>query len=239
MTERKTSRQHALACAFMDLAKVPDTPHPVEDVLENLAAHCVQLFDLKVSVLLAYDEGVRISTASSDRVRQAEYTQQQRRRGPSLDCLRAATRIDIPDLEQHEHHWPDYLNEVTHQGFRAVHILPLRWHDALGTLNLFLQLGTEDLKHAQALATAAAASVLRHRTQRQANMRVQQLQQALSSRVVIEQAKGVLVGRDSTTLEEAFRRLRGHARNHRQSLKQLATEVVEQANHTTAAVNGP
>jgi AmiR/NasT family two-component response regulator len=80
---------------------------------------------------------------------------------------------------------------------------------------------------------AAAISTARHCNQLEADKRAEQLEHALSSRVGIEQAKGVLVGRDGMTMEEAFGRLRGHARSHRQSLRQLASDVVEKANSTS------
>lgn len=233
MPEPSISRQYALAGAIVDLAEIPDTPDPVEEVLRRLVSHCVQLFHVEASVLMVSKDRVRISAASSEGTRHADRAQQQHQHGPSLDCVRTATPIDIPDLDQCKDRWPDYLREVEQQGFRAVHAIPLQPEVTQGALTLYGadadRLDTGERALAQALATTAAISIHRHRNQQQAHLRIDQLQHALTSRIVIEQAKGVLVGRDGMTREQAFRALRSHARSHRRSLQQLATEVVEQA----------
>jgi GAF domain-containing protein len=243
MTQPSMSRPRALACALVDLAEIPDTPDPVDEVLQRLVAHCAQLFGVAASVLLVCDDGVRNPVASNEGSWYADRAQQQHQQGPSLDCVRSATPIDLPNLDRCKDRWPDYLRKVEHQGFRAVHAMPLRGQTPLGALTLYDaepgRLDTEKRAVAQALATAAATSIGHHRNQQQADLRIEQLQHALASRVVIEQAKGVLVGRDGMTLNQAFRTLRGHASGHRQSLQQLASEIVHQANHTTEARTVP
>lgn len=243
MTEPSASRQRALARALADLAEIPDTPDPVEQVLQRLVAHCARLFNVEASVLMVHEDGVCISAASSEASWHADRAQQQHQHGPSLDCVRTAKPIDLPNLDRCRDRWPDYLREVEHQGFRAVHAMPLRPQAPQRALTVYaadadrFDAGKRVL--AQALATAAATSIDHYRDRQQAEQRIEQLQHALISRIAIEQAKGVLVGRDGMTLEQAFRTLRSHARSRRQSLRQLASEVVHQANHTSEGTTVP
>lgn len=241
MTEPSMSRQRAFACALVDLAEIPDTPDPVEEMLQRLVTHCAQLVGVEASVLLICGDGVRIPAASSARSWHADRAQQQH--GPSLDCARTATPIDIPILDRCKDRWPDYFREVEHLGFRAVHAMPLRSQAVQGAFTLYGadadRFDAENRALAQALAVAATTTLDQHHHQQQADLRIEQLQHALTSRIVIEQAKGVLVGRDGMNPEEAFRTLRGHARSHRRSLRQLASEVVDQAHHATETTTAP
>lgn len=243
MTEPSMSRQRAFACALVDLAEIPDTADPVEEMLQRLVTHCAQLVGVEASVLLMCGDGVRIPAASSERSWHADRAQQQHQHGPSLDCVRTATPIDIPILDRCKDRWPDFIREVEHLGFRAVHAMPLPTQAAQGAFTLYgadaARFDAENRALAQALAVAATTTIDQHHNQQQADLRIEQLQHALTSRIVIEQAKGVLVGRDGMDPEEAFRTLRGHARSHRQSLRQLASEVVHQAHQTTETTTVP
>jgi AmiR/NasT family two-component response regulator len=101
----------------------------------------------------------------------------------------------------------------------------------LGSLNLFREtegaLNREDALAAQALTDVATISILQQRTLEHANLAQQQLQRALDSRVVIEQAKGFVAHTHHVDMEEAFAMLRGYARSHQELLADVARAVVE------------
>src|SRR5204863_6051016 len=126
--------------------------------------------------------------------------------------------------------WPRFTEQARRRGFNAVLALPMRLReDIIGALNLFsisTALEPADTQIAQALADVATIGILEHRAHRQADTVVAQLQTALTSRVLIEQAKGILAERLTITMDAAFTTLRGHARAHHRHLSELAKAVV-------------
>jgi GAF domain-containing protein len=135
------------------------------------------------------------------------------------------------DLAQHAATWPGFVVEAQRQGFHTVHALPMRLRlDTIGTLNLFrtepTPLDDDDLALAQALADVATIAILQHRALARRNVLIEQLQGALNSRVVIEQAKGVLADRGRLGVDTAFNLLRRYARTHHMRLSGVAWQVV-------------
>jgi GAF domain-containing protein len=190
-------------------------------------------------VLLADPAGdLRVMAASSEQVRLLELFQLQNDQGPCLDCYRSGDRVSVPDLAAVEPRWPRFTGEAQRRGFTMVVALPMRLRrDILGALNLFSTgpgLDPAEIQIAQALADVATIGLLQHRAQRQADTVVTQLQTALTSRVAIEQAKGILAERLGIAMEEAFSALRGHARAHHGHLTELAHAVVAGTEDVTA-----
>jgi GAF domain-containing protein len=154
----------------------------------------------------------------------------QNEQGPCLDSFKSGEPVHAEDLAL-EDRWPLFTAEAAEAGFRSVHSLPLRFRsEVIGALNLFRTkpgpLAAPDLAGAQAMADIATISILQERALREAKVLAEQLQRALNSRVIIEQAKGVLAERTQVNLDDAFNMLRSYARNNNRRLHDVATAVV-------------
>jgi GAF domain-containing protein len=144
------------------------------------------------------------------------------------------TPVTVPDLSTQRERWPTFAPAAMSVGFSAVHALPLRLRDdTVGGLNLFTtgtrrSLDDDDLRIAQALADVATIGILQQRSISRSSLLAEQLQTALNSRIVVEQAKGVLAERGDLDMQGAFERLRGYARAHNQKLSNVAARVVHE-----------
>lgn len=222
-----------LAQTFLELADTLVADFDVVDFLHTLANRCSRLFQpAEAGVMLADQRGgLRVVASSSERAHLLELFELMNEQGPCLDCFRTGTRVLAADLADEEDRWPLFIGEAAAAGFRSAHSLPLRFRSqVIGALNLFRpQPGLLDehaLAGAQAMADIATISILQERALREARVLAEQLQRALNSRVVIEQAKGVLAERARINLDEAFDLLRTHARSHSLRLHDVATAVI-------------
>jgi GAF domain-containing protein len=219
------------------LLELTDTLGPEFDtagLLLHLVAVSVDLLDVEASGVLLLDEHGRLVQVAATHS-SAEHLEQVQARfdsGPCLDAVRTDQAVVVPDLEQEGYRWPDFSHHASHEGFRAVHAVPLSLRGAVvGGLNLFRQatgfLNEIDQQTARHLATAAATGLLHRRAVHQLETTNEQLQQALESRVVIEQAKGFLAAQHDLSPELAFTLLRSHARSRQQRLTVVARAVVD------------
>lgn len=184
--------------------------------------------------------------ASSERTRNLEIFQLQRAQGPCLDCYRTGAPVAVPDLRGEERRWPYFVAEATTAGFASVHALPMRLRETvLGAVGLFgTQVGAlseDDLSLGQALAHVASVALVQERAAADRTLLNQQLQTALSSRIVLEQAKGFLAQSGGLEVEAAFSRLRKYARDHNLKLTDVARAVVSgelSARHLLASTPG-
>jgi hypothetical protein len=227
-----------LSTTFVELADTLVADFDVLDFLHLLTTRCTQLLDVSAAgVLLADPVGdLRVMAASSEQVRLLELFQLQNDQGPCLDCYRSGRPVRVSDLSAVQLRWPRFTAQARRRGFNAVSALPMR-QDIIGALNLFsttTALEPADTQIAQALADVATIGILQHRAHRQADTVVTQLQIALASRVLIEQAKGILAERLTITMDEAFTTLRGHARARHRHLSELAGAVVTGTEDVTA-----
>lgn len=205
------------------------------EFLHNLAVRCVELLGAAAAgVMLAEPDGrLRLGAASSGQPWVLDLFSLQENQGPSPDCCRtgaAHTNIALGGREAAVV-WPEFAQNALAAGFSTAHVLPLRLRgETLGALNLFHArgdvLGPDEVALAQALADVATIAIVQRRSLQQMEAERGQLQAALSSRVIIEQAKGVLAERWQCTVDEAFTALRGHARANRLRLSELASQVV-------------
>jgi GAF domain-containing protein len=164
-------------------------------------------------------------------MRLLELFEVQAEEGPCLDCFRTGNPVIDVALDTANERWPRFAVEAHAAGFGAVHALPMRLRGTvIGALNLFHErpgrLSEADVHAGQALADVATIAILQHRAALQAQQINVQLTNALNSRVIIEQAKGVLSERQGVDLEAAFRTLRQHARNHNLRLADVAASVI-------------
>jgi transcriptional regulator with GAF, ATPase, and Fis domain len=244
MSAEQGIRERALAEAFVALADTLVADYDVIEVLHQLTMECVALLRVDAAGLLLSDErgSLQMAAASTERARVVELFQLQSDEGPCLDCFRTSRPITAPDLRGMTE-WPRFIAHTLDTGYRSVHAVPMRLRtETIGALNLFAiqphALGPDDLRIAQALADVATIGILQERAIRRREVLAEQLQVALNSRVIIEQAKGVLAERGQLEMERAFEVLRGYARSTQQRLSDVALDV---ANRTIAAdvVLGP
>ena len=225
------SREGTLVETFVRLADTLVDDYDVIDLLTELSTKCVALFAVDTAGLLVDDGRGRLSVlaSSSEDTRLLELFELQSDDGPCLECLRTSSPVTAENLEQ-ETRWPEFVPRALASGFGAVHALPLRLRErTVGALNLFTvapgELPSSDARAAQGLADVATISLLQERRARDQDALTSQLQHALRSRVVIEQAKGVIAERAGVDMATAFERLRSQARRHQRRLTDLASDV--------------
>jgi transcriptional regulator with GAF, ATPase, and Fis domain len=227
------AREHAVTQAFMSIANSLVDGFDVVELLSGLTADCARLLDVASAGLLLADArgSLHVVAASSERTRNLELFQLQRDEGPCLDCYRLAEPVTAADLRAEARRWPQFVSAATELGFVSVHALPMRLRDSvLGTLGLFGtstgQLGDDDLDLAQALAHVASVALIADKVAADQAAVNEQLQTALRSRIVIEQAKGLLAQLGNLEMEQAYAVLRRYARDHNERLSDLARKLI-------------
>jgi GAF domain-containing protein len=164
-------------------------------------------------------------------MRVLELFELQAQEGPCLDSYRTGLPVVNQDLASVDGRWPRFAAEALAAGFHSVHALPMRLRGTvIGALNLFHidagDMRPADIEVAQALADVATIAILQHRATLEGQLVNEQLQMALNSRIVIEQAKGMAGERLGLSMEQAFATLRNHARNHNLLLVDVARSVI-------------
>ncbi|WP_280390735.1 GAF and ANTAR domain-containing protein [Nocardia brasiliensis] len=227
-------RERRLVEAFVQLADSLVEEYDPVDVVQGLLDRAVDLLEVDTAaVLLARDDGeLRVLASTSEATRWLELLQIQAQDGPCLQCYRTSERVIVEDLEAAQDRWPAFAKQALLEGVRSVYALPMRLRaDRVGALNLFsygeTRLSEDDLVVGQAMADIASIAILRARQLADHKTVNGQLQSALESRIVIEQAKGILAAQGDLDPETAFHALRGYARHSRGRLPDLARAVVE------------
>lgn len=226
-------RQNDINLAFVSLASSLVKGYDVVDMLTELTESCARLLDVaSAGLLLADPAGVlHVLAASTERTRLLEVFQLQRAEGPCRDCFLAGEPVSVVDLSEHERRWPSFVPAARDLGFASVHALPMRLQDhRLGALGLFgTQVGAlseGELALGQALADVASVALIQDRTAAASSGLAIQLQTALTSRVAVEQAKGVLAQSGNLDMAGAFAVLRRYARDRNLKLSDVAGAVV-------------
>jgi transcriptional regulator with GAF, ATPase, and Fis domain len=226
--------QELLSDTFVDLADTMVAEFDVIDFLHLLSDRAVQLLGASAAgVMLADPRGqLRLVAASSEAVRLLEIFQLEGEEGPCLDTVRTGQPVIAPDLRDAQQRWPRFAPAALQAGFTAVHALPMRLREhVLGGLNLFRDhagpFDAADVRVGQALADTATIGLLHERNLRRAEVVGEQLQAALNSRVVIEQAKGKLAERAGLDMDTAFTALRNYARERNLRLSALAQSFID------------
>lgn len=223
-----------LAQTFVELADTLVDEFDLVEFLHILVDRCVELLDVSAAGLMLVDlrGRLQVMASSSENVRLLELFQLQNDDGPCLDCYRTGQPVDHPDLASAGDRWPRFAPAAAEAGFRTVHALPMRLRaEILGAFNLFHtdpnQLDRSVTQIGQAMADVATIGLIQERSLRHHETLTDQLQTALHSRIIVEQAKGVLAERRGIDPSEAFILLRNHARSHQQRLTELAAAVVD------------
>ena len=233
--------QTQLTDVFVEMADTLTADFDLIEFLHTLTERCVQFLDIAAAGLLLTDgQGtLRLMAASSERSRLLELFQVQADQGPCLDCFRTGQPISVADLAA-DGRWPRFTVAAGECGFAAVHAIPMRLRaEVIGALNFFdVEPGPLDpgkLRIGQALADVATIGLIQQRANHDRDVLTQQLQTALNSRILIEQAKGVLAERLGLDMADAFTVLRATARNRNRNLSDLAHALVDGTEHITTA----
>ncbi|HVE64493.1 MAG TPA: GAF and ANTAR domain-containing protein [Mycobacteriales bacterium] len=217
----------------MELADSLVADFDVVDLLTLLADRCVEVLGVDAAglMLAAPEGGLRVMASSSDAMRVLELFEIQAEEGPCLDCYATGEPVLNQGLEGTDSRWPIFAPVALKAGFHVAHALPMRLRGVtIGAINLFTnspgELSSADLAIAQAFADVATIAILQHRAASEAQVLTEQLTHALNSRIVIEQAKGMVAERENLSMEQAFARLRRHSRNHNLRLADVARDVI-------------
>jgi GAF domain-containing protein len=227
-------RESLLVRTFAELADTLVDDFDVVDLLTLLADRCVELLDVVAAglMLASVDGELRVLASSSDAVRVVELFELQAEQGPCLECYRSGETVSHERLRAGDTRWPQFSPRALEAGFRSVLAVPMRLRgETIVALNLFRadegSLNDADVAAAQAFADVATIAILQHRAVSQAQVLNEQLTNALNSRVVIEQAKGMVAERLGLDMEQSFNRLRGYSRTNNLRLADVAARVIE------------
>ncbi len=227
-------REQALVETFVQLADTLVDDFDIIDFLQGLAERCVELLDVsEAGVMLgAADGGLRHAACSSERMRVVEIFELQVEQGPCFDAYKQNTAVRCDSAVEAETRWPQFAPNAIDAGFVAVSAIPLRLRgDVIGALNLFSNtpaaLDDSEVRVAQAMADIATIGILQERLIRDSHSVVAQLEGALESRVLIEQAKGIIAEHNKVNVDDAFTVLRTFARSQNQLLSQTARAIVD------------
>lgn len=228
-----TLSRERLAEVFVELADTLVDEFDLIEFLHTVTTRTAELVEVSAAgVLLADHHGqLQFMAASDEATRLLEVFQIQHHEGPCLEAFLTRGPVVNADLREAGDHWPLFAPRAAQIGFRSVHAIPLRLRSqVIGALNLF---GTDagalepgDIQIVQALADVATIGILQERAIHRAEVLTEQLQAALNSRVVIEQAKGALARIHDVHVDEAFALLRSYARNNNRKLGELAHAVI-------------
>ncbi|HEV7649872.1 MAG TPA: GAF and ANTAR domain-containing protein [Actinophytocola sp.] len=240
-------RESRVAQTFVSLADTLVDEFDLTEFLHVLVERCVELLDVSAAGVLLADQrgGVRMAAASSEKAELLEMFAADTHDGPCVECLNTGRPTGSNNLAADADRWPRFVAAAEMCGFGAAHALPMRLRrDVIGALSLLDTV--DDGAHSmsaqlgQALADIATIGILQQRAITDAEVVVEQLQSALNTRVVIEQAKGMLAAHShSLTPEQAFVKLRGYARARRLQLSNLAHEVIAGTASITAILAHP
>jgi hypothetical protein len=234
------TREQRLAHVFVELADTLVDDYDVIDLLHNFCERSVELLQAGAPGLILADQRGRLHVMASttEQARLLELFVLQNDDGPLPGLLPTGEQMVNINLDEVQDRWPAFRAATTRAGYRSTHALPLRLRgQAIGVLNLLctrtLEL-SDDIAIGQALCDVATVGLLQERFIRQGEVLAEQLQAALNSRILIEQAKGVLAERAGTDPDTAFTLLRAHARNDHRQLSAVAADVI---NGTLAATD--
>lgn len=231
MTDKHEQR---LARVFVELADTLVDDFDMLEFLSGLVERCVELLDVAAAGVVLADQTGRLAmaAASSEQARVIELFSVQNDDGPCMECVHSGRPVFSGDLAAEDTRWPRFSPAARAAGFRAAYAVPMRLRQTvIGSLNLLktvpVEVDEESVRLGQALADVATIGLLQQRAVQDSGVLAEQLQSALNSRVVIEQAKGVVFAHAGVTMQEAFDALRGYARAQRERLSDVARAVAD------------
>lgn len=234
MIER--TREQRLLETFATLADTLVDGYDVLDLLQQLVDACHDLLDTAAAAILLADQSgeLDVMASSNEASRLVELIQLGAEAGPCIESFRSGRPVSVPDIAESPEEWSRFRDSALALGFASVYAVPMRLRESvIGTLNLLNdhtgEFDEQDRIAAQAFADVATIGILHERSLRETAVLAEQLQGALTSRIVIEQAKGVVAYTRGVSVERAFELIRGYARSHRIGISQVAASIVDRS----------
>ncbi|MDY0910452.1 GAF and ANTAR domain-containing protein [Microbacterium sp. CFBP9034] len=231
MTE--TTRDTRLFQTFATLADTLVDDYDVVELLQVLVDACRDILGATAAGILIADETgeLELIASTSEASRIVEIMQLGAQAGPCIECFRSRRAVSVPAIAESPERWEQFRAGALAQGFASAEALPLRLREnTIGTLNLLNasegRMREEDVVAAQAFADVATIGILHERSVRRTEVLAEQLRFALDSRIIIEQAKGVVSFTRDVPVDEAFGIIRAYARRHRLTLSSVAARLV-------------
>lgn len=231
-----TTRAERVSAAFVKIADTLVDDYDVLDLLHTLVEESAGILGTSAAGLLLVDHygELQVLASTSEESQLVEVLQREAGAGPCVECFQTGTVVTVNDIQDLGDRWPDFKDAALSQGFRSVHAIPLRVRGrTIGALNLFGNtpgaMTAEDASIGQALADVATISILQERAIREAGVVNDQLQRALTTRILIEQAKGVVAQLSNVDMHESFTRIRNHARRNHLTLHDTAAMIVDRS----------
>lgn len=228
------TRERTLVETFVGLADTLVDDYDIIDFMQTLAERCVELLDVSAAGIMLVDPDgtLRHTACSSEQMRLVELLELQLEEGPCFDAFRSRAVVVCESPEEAATRWPRFAPRAQESGFVAVSAVPMRLRaEMIGALNLFSSgaacLNDDDLGVAQAMADIATIGILQERVIRDRNAVAGQLELALESRIVIEQAKGIVAEHLKIDVDGAFDLVRRFTRSHNRLLSETARQIVE------------
>ncbi|GAA1640604.1 GAF and ANTAR domain-containing protein [Kribbella alba] len=239
------TREQRLGQVFVELADTLVDDFDVIDLLYVLCERSVELLPANAAGLILADHRgqLEVMASTTEEARVLELFVLQNSEGPCLDCYRTGQPQVNIDLREVEARWPNFRAATIEAGYRSTHALPMRLRGkVIGVLNLFcahqVTLSEDEIALGQALCDVATIGLLQERTVRQGEILAEQLQRALNTRILIEQAKGVLAERAGISVNEAFVLMRRSARTNNMHLQATAQAVIDGTSDLNPAQSG-
>ena len=214
-----------------DFARKLSATYEITDSLHDLVHHVVGVLGLAgAGISLVEDDELRFVTADDERVTSLERLEERDGSGPSFDASRSNDVVAIGDLRSARTRWAGYVDHALALGIESAAAIPLHAEGVCGALTLYDEAprtwGERELRVGRVLADVATGYVVNASRLSQQQRVIEQLTQALESRIVIEQAKGIIAAHRDISVDEAFRVLRKHANDHNAGLHPTAHAVV-------------
>lgn len=152
--------------------------------------------------------------------------------GPCVDAYRTGDVVTAGEIEDIAARWPSFASAARDSGYQSVHAVPMRLRkETIGSLNLFSdtpgELNPRDVPLAKTIADVATIGLVQERAIREAAHTRDQLQHALTARILIEQAKGVIAHGRGVDMESAWVLLRQRARSRQARVTDVARAVID------------
>ena len=235
MTEIKRSGSYDAEFAHVMAEAVRTLASDFEflDLAHQLTVSTVSLLGAGAAGVMLEDATGRLQvlSASDEDTRLLEIFELQREEGPCYECWRSGTVVTAPDILTGDR-WPSFVKEARTLGFVSAAAVPLRLRArVVGALNVFWTtpwtVSAQDMDAVQALADVAAVGLVQQRLARESGVVAEQLENALHSRVTIEQAKGLVATKAPVDIDDACGSLEAYAVASGSSVVAVAQDVVD------------
>lgn len=226
-------KHERLAQVFVELADTLVTDFDVTDFLHMMTDSSAEVMDTQgAGLMLADQRGALRAAAATGDIESLQFLEVEHDQGPCIDCFGSGLPVVNTEPDAAREHWPLFTVQALDAGFLSIHAFPLRLRDeVIGAVSLYSSrartLDDVELSVAQALADIATIGLLQERIIRDKTVLTEQLQSALNTRILIEQAKGIVAEQTGLSVVAAFSAIRSFARNDRQTIPRVATAIID------------